>query len=393
MRIAHVISYFQPEFGYEEYYMAREQAAMGHEVHVVTSDRIFPFKNVGKMLSDIGSPYKDRKRPEGVKEVDGFTVHRNRTRMEILYDFMIFRDAARTLSAIKPDVVHAHGLWPWSTYQAARNRERIGYGLILDEHGYATTYDLSKNLRNWVLDKEYRMIRAPLARYSLKRADGVVAVSGETEEFLRSFYNCRDVRMIPLGVDERNFKFDKKKRDRVRRSLGLDDKFVLITAGRLERAKRIESLIEAVRRIESDRIRLVVVGSGDGDYLSELKKKADGRVVFTGFKRPEELSELYCGADLAFFGKASITIREAMSCSLPLLLFDNEDMRSLLKWDNGTAVRDDPKVLADEIVRLMDSPGLLKKMGNNGRVIVEAELSNRAEAEKLLDLYASVGFK
>ena len=57
MKIAHVVSYIQPEFGYEEYYTAREQAALGHEVHVITSDRIFPFNDVEKMLSDIGSPY------------------------------------------------------------------------------------------------------------------------------------------------------------------------------------------------------------------------------------------------------------------------------------------------------------------------------------------------
>lgn len=393
MRIAHVISYFQPEFGYEEYYMAREQATMGHEVHVVTSDRIFPFKNVKKMLSDIGSPYKDRMRPEGAETVDGFTVHRNRTGMEILYDFMIFKGTAETLEKIKPDVVHAHGLWPWSTYQAAKNKDKIGYRLILDEHGYATTYDLAKNLRNWALDKEYRMIRAPLARYSLKRADGVVAVSGETEEFLRSFYGRKNVKMIPLGVDEKKFKFDRKRREKARRSLGLSDEFVVITAGRLEKAKRIGSIIEALGGIKSDRIRLVVVGSGDQEYLDDLKRKADERVIFTGFKRSEELSDLYCGADLAFFGKASITIREAMSCSLPLLLFDNEDMRSLLKWDNGIAVKDDPKALADELTRLMDDLDLLKKMGKNGRGIVEKELSNHVEAEKLLDLYSSVGFK
>ena len=40
MRIVHVIGYFQPEYGYEEYYTALTQLKFGHEVHVITSDRI-----------------------------------------------------------------------------------------------------------------------------------------------------------------------------------------------------------------------------------------------------------------------------------------------------------------------------------------------------------------
>ena len=47
----------------------------------------------------------------------------------------------------------------------------------------------------------------------------------------------------------------------------------------------------------------------------------------------------------------------------------------------------------DDFGTLMDDLDLLKKMGKNGRGIVEKELSNHVEAEKLLDLYTSVGFK
>ena len=59
----------------------------------------------------------------------------------------------------------------------------------------------------------------------------------------------------------------------------------------------------------------------------------------------------------------------------------------------GIAVKDDPDVMADKIAGLMDDPDLLKKLGDNGRGIVEKELSNRVEAGRLLDLYTSVGFK
>ena len=43
MKIVHVVDYFHPELGYQETFVAREHARMGHEVCVVTSDRYSPF--------------------------------------------------------------------------------------------------------------------------------------------------------------------------------------------------------------------------------------------------------------------------------------------------------------------------------------------------------------
>ena len=386
-----MVSYFQPEFGYEEYYSAREQAALGHDVHVITSDRIFPFRNVEKMLSDIGSEYEDRDRPEGVEEMEGFTVHRGPTRMEVLYDFIIYGGVEEALSKVRPDVVHAHGLWQWGTYKSSKMKEELGYRLVLDEHGYSTTYDQEKSVRNWLLDKEYRTLRQPYAKYSLKKSDAVVAVSTEAENFLRDHYGVKEVEMIPLGVDHRRFSPDRGRREEVRRDLGLRDEFVLITAGRLDRAKRIHLFVEALNRIDDDGIRLLVVGTGDEGYLKEIKEVADERTSFLGFKRSRELADLYNCADLGLWGKASITIREAMSCGLPLLLLDTPDMGSLLKWDNG--ISSDPEHLPSAIEKLRGDREKLNRMGDNGRKAVEEELSVEVEAKKLLRVYGVDDFK
>ncbi len=42
MRIVHVIEYFQPKLGYQETFLARAHAQLGHDVCVVTSDRYSP---------------------------------------------------------------------------------------------------------------------------------------------------------------------------------------------------------------------------------------------------------------------------------------------------------------------------------------------------------------
>ena len=215
MRIAHVVSYIQPEFGYEEYFSAREQAALGHDVHVITSDRIFPFNDVERMLEDVGSPYRNRMRPLGVTETEGFMIHRQKTVLEVLYDYIIYRGVGPKLDEIGPDVVHAHGLWQWGTYQAARWKKRLGYRLIIDEHAYNTTYDMERTFRNWLLDKQYRIMKAPLARHNIRKADDIVVVLRETQRFLRRFYRVGDANLIPLGVDHKRFDMRGKARKRI----------------------------------------------------------------------------------------------------------------------------------------------------------------------------------
>jgi glycosyltransferase involved in cell wall biosynthesis len=382
-----VVSYFQPEFGYEEYYSAREQAAMGHEVHVITSDRIFPFKDASRMLADIGSPYKDRKRPLGAQEMEGFTVHRGKTRYEVLFDLISYKGVVRTLRDIKPDVVHAHGLWQWGTRKAVSVKEELGFALVVDEHAYSTTYDQTKTFRNWLLDKEYRLLRAPHARRSLKKADGLVAICQETVGFLKGFYGVKDCELIELGIDHRKFRRDEGSRERVRKELGVGEGPLLITAGRVEREKKLEHFIEAVKLTGMKDIKLLVVGRGDKAYIERLKAISDGRIIFMGFKEQEALSALYSASDIGLWGKASITIREAMGCSLPLLLYDVPNMKDLIKWDNGMFVKPSSEAVKDAISRMLSDRDALRKMGGNSRKGVMEELSVAVEATKLLDLY------
>jgi glycosyltransferase involved in cell wall biosynthesis len=390
LKIVHVVSYFQPEFGYEEYFSAREQAAKGHEVHVITSDRIFPFRNVEKMLSDMGSKYKTRMRPKGEEKMEGFTVHRKGTVIETLYDFIIYKDIKEELSILRPDVVHCHIPYQWGSYQAAKVKDELGFKLVVDEHGYDTTYDQKRTFRNWLLDKEYRVVRAPLARYSLKRADAVVAKYRQTRDFLMDFYHVKDPVFIPLGIDHRKFIEDPSVRKRYRRKRGWEGKKVLVTAGRLDKAKKLEIFIEALKYIKDEEVLMVVIGQGDDDYLKKLREMSDDRVEFLGFMNSNELSEVYNGADIGFWGKASITIREAMACKLPVVLFDIPNLKDLIQWDNGLYADQDSKKIAEAFEVLLKDEEKRKKMGERGREGVKEDFSVEVEAGRLLEVYERI---
>jgi len=52
MRIVHLVGFYSPELGYQESYLAEQHARMGHEVHVIASDRPYPFPNIKKIMKD-----------------------------------------------------------------------------------------------------------------------------------------------------------------------------------------------------------------------------------------------------------------------------------------------------------------------------------------------------
>ncbi len=99
MKVVHIIGYFQPEYGYEEYYTALNQAKVGHEVHVLTSNWIVPMSGLKR---------QERKRKMGIEHVDGIIVHRL-LGFDIPRDMIFMPGAFSELRKIKPDVVHCHG--------------------------------------------------------------------------------------------------------------------------------------------------------------------------------------------------------------------------------------------------------------------------------------------
>ena len=54
MKIVHLMGYFVPELGYQEYYLAKKHKQMGHDVYVIASDLLYPFPNIETMLKEAG---------------------------------------------------------------------------------------------------------------------------------------------------------------------------------------------------------------------------------------------------------------------------------------------------------------------------------------------------
>lgn len=390
MKIAHVIGFFQPELGYEEYYLARKQVQLGHEVHMITTDRISPIPNLNKLLKQIGSKYKDRFRKTGIEEIDGIIVHRLPCIMESLYDFTIPKGMKKTLKEIDPDVVHAHGPRQGTSALPAIYKN-IGYTLISDSHDYELH---TSRFYRW----EYLLFRRIVCKFAYMRSEKVIAVTRRTKEFLINIDKIKPshIEEVPFGVERDLFYYHKKKGMEIRQKYNISKKdIVIVCCGTISIIKKLEYLIDVVQKLSKKHpnIKLMFVGDGDEAYMKKMKKRINRNcepnlVFFTGFVPSSEVAYYYSASDIAVWPNyPTITVLEAMACRLPIIIPDRQ-LNHLVNYENGYIFPvGDKDVLYRRIQRLIINKKQRKKMGKKSQDAIDHYLSYDVIAKRILKIY------
>ncbi|UQD53497.1 hypothetical protein C0971_16820 [Bacillus methanolicus] len=326
MRILHVIGYFQPELGYEEYYLAREQVKQGHEVYVVTSDRIWPFKNLD---------LKSRQRNLGRTYIDGIYLIRLKTYFEFR-DFILFKRIKKAIKEINPDIIHVH-----------EPRQGL-YGLMVKQIGIPYVTDIHEYSLGGIKTKlEYLLFRKHFIRPVLKDSSRVLAMTKETVSFLRKVFSYSNSIYIPLGADDERFFVSYKSREKYRSVLGVaKNEILIIFSGKITPSKGIEIIIRNVGKLLQSGypVKLLILGNGDSKYIESLKKVINGNemnkaVMFLPQVHPSELYNYFNAADVGYWPLSpTISILEAIACGLPIIVPNNDITGTIVKKFCGVAI-------------------------------------------------------
>jgi len=389
MRIVHILDYFQPKIGYQETFLAREHARAGHEVYVVTSDRYNPDIYSGDAAKKI---LGDRMVGAGFFNEEGIMVWRLKLLFELPRAIWLSGLEQKILE-LRPDVVIVHGIAHLTAVRIARFRLKKklrNLKLIYDDH---MTVKKSQS-KMVVLYPFFRWFCSPLIQ---KEADVLVAIVPETRDFMYRKYGIPPgrVSIIPLGADDQLFRFDAAARKEIRDSLNIsEDEMVFIYVGRIVRYKRLEWLIEAATGLMSKHndIRVMLVGGGSESYIDELKqktksKKLEDRFVWHEAVPNEQLYRIYSAADVAVWPYgASISMREAMACSLPIIIDEMSTETELLEYNNGFTYREgDLQDLEQKMEKLLYAE-LRGEMGLNSRKLIEDRFNWKAIAGQFIEL-------
>lgn len=133
-------------------------------------------------------------------------------------------------------------------------------------------------------------------KIAAKYADEIIVLSKEVQKYFLDTYG-RKTEYIPNGVKrptlcEAQYIFEK---------FGLEKDEYILFLGRLVPEKGIKYLIEAFKKVKTEKKLVIAGGSSDTDeFMNELQNLAqdDDRIIFTGFVQGQLLDELYSNAYL-----------------------------------------------------------------------------------------------
>lgn len=388
MKIVHLIDYFQPALGYQEFFLAREQQRLGHDVTVVTSDRFAPFPKYETTIRPI---IGTRQRAAGRFRERDVSVIRLPVNIEV-HSRCWMRGVGATLAELQPDVVHAHNVMKFTTVQAIRAKKRLGFRLIVDDHQHPV--DVNRSLMGRLAFGAFRTCVA--ATFS-DRIDAVVAVTREIGDVMQTVYGFHSnrIRVIELGVDTNLFKFDAAARQELRAAWHCsEDQFLVIYTGKVVPQKGVHWLIEALARC-AKHIRVVVLGNAQPDYAETIAATAErlgvsNRLTFHPGVPQDELPRFYSACDAACWPRGvSIATLEAAACMLPLVIA-NGTVDERIAAGNGFAYPEgDVGALAYCLQQLADDPRAARDRGRVGAALARSQHSWAAINRQFLELYAA----
>jgi glycosyltransferase involved in cell wall biosynthesis len=369
------------------YYLSHSLQKLGHNVHVVARHK----QDSEKIVNGINVHYiqgtgnallrywrfarSASKKIEGLNKQIGFDIiHAN---LPLVPSFGIPKDSAKAL------VCAVHSTWKGEAIVTKRDNPK----------------ELNPN------EKMMLRFNFLLRRYEkklMKRSDALIAVSKYTVGELTGLYGIEEekIHVIYNGVDTCKFK-PRPDRAELRREFGLEEKKkIVLFVGRLYHRKGLEILLRSIPPViqQFRNVKFAISGTGfkkKEESLRDLAKELEieDYVTFLGYVPDEKLPDLYSGSDIfvlpAIYENFPFAILEAQATALPVISTKVGGIPEfLINNENGFLIDPgDPAQLTQRILTLLQDPKLAKKMGSQGRNLIEEKFAWRLITNQVIDLY------
>jgi glycosyltransferase involved in cell wall biosynthesis len=284
-----------------------------------------------------------------------------------LSDNWPIRALRRIIRNESPDILHAHGtraaLWARLSVIGLKNRPALIYTL----HG------LHIAKRRIPL----RWFYLALERFANRWTDKLVCVSfSDRKEVLDyKLISPSRIEVIRNGIRISDFVLDAKAIAAKRKEMRLDNRFVLISVGRLHPQKDFSTLLLAFKEVIKENKYAILLIVGDGPLRSSLEEETNcldlsENVRFLGFREDIPLlinvsDVLVLSSNWEAFGLVCV---EASAAKKPVIASDIEGVRETV-MDNETGYlfrKGSATDLAKKIRSLSASEELRKNMGEAG---------------------------
>lgn len=249
-----------------------------------------------------------------------------------------------------------------------------------------------------------------LAAFVYRHADLVVGVTRNMcQAAIDKGASEERVLHVPNGVDTDVF-HPEAGRESLRKTLGIEGKFVVMYAGSMGPAHGLEAILDSAKLFRAESaVRFALVGDGSvkAQLVEKAKREMIDNVLFVDRQSQSVMSAVMNAADVIlipqrnssfFSGVVPFKMAEAMACGRPIVMASPRGEATEVVEQAGAGIVVNPEsaaALAEAIRMLKASPEMREEMGRRGREYAVEHLDRTKLAKRLeqvlLDVVESHG--
>ena len=276
------------------------------------------------------------------------------------------------------DLVHFHAEGPCVFCRLPR---MTGKKVVVTVHG------LDHMRRKWGKFASAYILRGEKA--AVRHAHSIIVLNSNMQDYFRREYG-RETVLIPNGVEPAEI----RPACEITGQFGLASRGYILFVGRLDPGKGIHHLIEAYRKLRTDKKLVIAGGSSDtDDYVRQLHEMAGDTpsIIFTGFLQGPLLEELYSNAYLYVLPSdhegMPLSLLEAMNYGCCCVTSDIRECTDITDGCGFTFPRGNAEALRETLQDLCDHPDQTEAHRSEARKVISSRYTWKDITEQTDRLY------